>query len=99
MMYDEPPEENDLGQNAVPLTKLSLDNYGPGGIDYPPRLYEVCTVCGFVYKRTQMRKYKSRWYCKPQGCYEDIVGMRLKESPEDSVKSKRLSNRFYTRGS
>lgn len=82
----QPPEGNDLGQNAVPLESVNLDQWNPRAQERPPHRYEVCAVCGFVYKRTIMVKFRNKWYCKPQGCFHDIRGILVKENPENYYK-------------
>lgn len=37
---------------------------------------KVCTVCGFPFETSQMRKYKGKYYCRPNTCYKDIAGIR-----------------------
>ena len=86
----------------------SLDDVNPEGYDFftldkhsakvpaePPTTYEVCTTCGSVYSVRQMVRYKKKWYCKPHGCYRDIVGMRMKENPDATFKNKSLTDRFW----
>ena len=98
MSKDSPPLDNDLGQNAVPMSHITLDRWNPRGQDSPPELYKVCAVCGFIYKRSLMIKFRNKFYCKPQQCDRDIVGIRLREDEEAQIKNKGLADRFYTRG-
>lgn len=88
-----PGSINDV--NAQGNDYLSLDNYGPKSQLDPPLQHEVCVVCGFIYRRDDMVRYKRRWYCKPQECYRDIVGKELKINPEDNFKNRSLSQRFW----
>lgn len=77
---------------------LNLDNYGPRSQIDPPIQYEVCKVCGFIYRRSDMVRYKRQWYCRPQDCYRDIVGIELKKSPEANFKNRSLGLRFWRGG-
>ena len=77
---------------------LSLENYGPRSRLEPPLEYEVCTVCGFIYRRDEMVRYKKRWYCRPQECARDIVGIELKKNPEAHFKNRSLGLRFWRGG-
>lgn len=98
MSKDSPPPDNDLGQNAIPMDHISTDRWNPRGPIVPPEVFYVCAVCGFIYARSQMVKFRNKYYCKPQECNRDIVGIRLKEDQEAQLKNQGLSDRFYTRG-
>ena len=74
---------------------ISLDNYGPRSQAEPVLEHHVCKVCGFIFKRDEMVRYKKEWYCKPNHCYEDIRGMQLKANPEAYFKNKSMANRFW----
>ncbi len=77
---------------------LSLDNFGPKSQIYPPLKYEVCAVCGFIYRRDRMVRYKRKWYCRQQDCNRDVVGIELSKSPEVQFKNRSLSERFWKGG-
>ena len=87
-----PPPDNDLGQNAVPLLKVDLDRWNPRSQEVPPERYEVCDICGFIYKRSLLVRFRQKWYCKPQYCYHDIRGILLKENPEVYFKDQGLAD-------
>lgn len=78
--------------------QLTLDNYGPRGYGEPPVPFEICTVCGKPYSLKDMVKYRSKWYCRPQDCYRDIVGRELKAHPEDHFKDDSMAERFWKGG-
>lgn len=99
MAHDQPPEGNDLGQNAVPQTHLTLGNFGPKSQERPPYEYEICDICGFPYKKKEMVKFRNKWYCRPNQCNRDVQGILLRENPDKYEKNQGLSDRFYTRGS
>lgn len=96
MSVTEPPEDNDLGQNAQPIDQLTLDTWSPRSQETPPQKYEVCNVCGFIYPRKEMVRFRQKWYCKPQTCYEDIQGILLKENPERYIKNRSLADSMRT---
>lgn len=81
--------------NPRDQSHLTLDNYGPRSQIDPPLKYEVCIVCGFVYRRNRMVRYKKQWYCRPQECYRDIVGIELKNNEENYFKNRSIARRFY----
>lgn len=54
--------------------ELTAERYGATNPD--KTVVEVCTVCGFPFQTSEMRKYKGKWYCKPNTCADDIQGMR-----------------------
>jgi hypothetical protein len=37
--------------------------------------YERCPICGYAYPKSEMKKYKGKWYCVQNGCYKDIADM------------------------
>ena len=81
--------------NPEGYSELTLDNYSPKSQEVPPVVYEICTICGFPFGRNKMVRYQKRWYCKPNGCYRDIVGMRLNENPDAHFKDDGLADRFW----
>lgn len=88
----QPPEDNDLGQNARSIEELTLDVWGSRSAEHPPQMYEICCVCGFPYKRSLMVKFREKWYCRPQSCAEDIKGILLKENPEGYLKNQGVTD-------
>ena len=36
--------------------------------------YERC-ICGHAYPKSEMVKYKGKYYCRKNGCYKDIADM------------------------
>lgn len=88
-----PGSLNDVNNQSTGF--LDLNNYGPKSQIDPPLPYEVCTVCGFIYRRNYMVRYKKKWYCKPQECYQDIVGKELLINPEANFKNRSLGMRFW----
>ena len=52
---------------------ITPEKYGASG--YNNSKVVLCSVCGFIFETTQMRKYKGKYYCKPNGCYKDIKGL------------------------
>ena len=91
-----PGSLEDVNNQSIGL--LDLDNYGPRSQIDPPLQYEVCTVCGFIYRRDEMVRYKRKWYCRQQDCHRDIVGIELKKSPEANFKNRSLGLRFWRGG-
>lgn len=55
--------------------KITIDNYGSVDVNTKSSV-AICRLCGFPYEKHRMRKYKNNYYCKPNGCYLDIVGLR-----------------------
>ena len=92
-----PGSLNDVGVDPERAGEgvLSLDNFGPKSQAEPVVEYKVCKVCGFIFRKTEMIRYKKEWYCKPNQCYEDIVGIRLKQNPEAYFKNSGLGDRFW----
>jgi hypothetical protein len=77
---------------------LSLENYGPRSQIDPPLTYHVCDVCGFIYRQDDMVRYKQKWYCRPQECYRDIIGIELEKNPNLHFKNRSLGMRMWKGG-
>lgn len=39
-----------------------------------------CVVCGFAYKESDVRLFRGKPYCVPNGCYKDISSILLEEN-------------------
>ena len=91
-----PGSLNDVNNRSTGF--LTLDNFGPKSQIDPPLRYEVCHVCGFIYRLDRMVRYKRNWYCRAQDCYLDITGVELKKSPEANFKNRSLGMRFWRGG-
>ena len=92
-----PGSLNDVGVNPEEAGTgvISLDNFGPRSQAEPVVDHKVCTVCGFIFRKTEMVKYMNKWYCKHNQCYRDIVGIRLKKNPENFFKDSGTADRFW----
>jgi hypothetical protein len=79
----------------VDNSELQLDDYGPRLFENPPVPYAVCSVCGFIFSQNEMVKHNEKWYCRPNTCNDDILGIRMKKNPDAYFKNKSAGNRFY----